>query len=468
MKHPATDILPPAPSMAGAPAAVAAPPDPAHGNVAPGELAPADTAPADTGRRRILVYYVVEGITSHSVALMLASIYFYTTARFGWGSAQNFTLAAVLGVIYVAGALSAHAVATRLGRRQTLVTVYLLMSACASAAVVGRDTPWLLVPALFLYSGLSAVSWPALESLVSSGAEAGELSRRLGVYNAVWSGTGALTVALAGTLMKYWPAGNFIIPMFWHTMMALLLLNLLLRARRAERAAAEGAESGISDLKSEVHGASGHAAIRPEPELLRVRTLALWMSRLALPATFVVISSLLATMPTLPLIQRLDPATRTVVGSVWMAARWVAFLSLGVTVWWHTRPRALLTAALLLLAGFLAITLRPQWLPGAPDVETRTWILWLVCWQVVLGAALGLVSAASLYFGMVLSDGSTEHGGYHEALIGLGTVLGPASGAVAEKLGGGNPLWGVLAVSLVLGASVLACSLVAARRKLDG
>src|SRR5687768_10264520 len=115
--------------------------------------APLDHARPDTGRRRIVVFYVIEGITSHSVALMLASIYFYTTARFGWRSAENFTLAATLGVVYVAGALSAHAVATRLGRRQTLVTVYLLMSACAWVATIGRDSPWVLVPALFFYSG---------------------------------------------------------------------------------------------------------------------------------------------------------------------------------------------------------------------------------------------------------------------------------------------------------------------------
>ena len=34
--------------------------------------------------------------------------------------------------------------------------------------------------------------------------------------------------------------------------------------------------------------------------------------------------------------------------------------------------------------------------------------------------------------GMVLSDGSTEHGGYHEALIGLGSVLGPGMVLVVE------------------------------------
>jgi MFS family permease len=416
---------------------------------------PASTyAPLGTARRRgIGVYYVIEGISSHAVALMLSSIYFYTTGRFGWRSAQNFLLAAVLGVIYVACALLAHAITSRLGRRQTLAVVYVAMSAAAAVLAVRHDSPALLAAVLFFYSGLSAISWPALESLVSSGAGAHELSRRLGVYNCVWSGAGAVTVALSGVLLKYWPAGTFVIPASWHAVMALLLLVLLAKDRGgATPAANEGPMNG------------GPPHLEAEPELLRVRTLALWMSRLALPATFVVVSSLLAAMPTLPLVLRLDPAARTVVGSVWMAARWVAFLLLGATVWWHTRPRALLTAALLLLAGFLAVTLRPQWLPGTPELSTGPWLLWMVGWQVVLGLALGLVYAASLYFGMVLSDGSTEHGGYHEALIGLGTILGPGAGALAEKAGHGDPLWGVFAVSGVLAASVVACAVVAIRR----
>lgn len=453
MKHPASSILPVRPF-----------PGPVT------RLASSEPRP-----RAIRVFYVVEGLTSHAVALMLSSIYFYTAGKFGWGSAQNYLLAAVLGVVYVVGALQAHAVAVWLGRRRTLVWFYFLMSAAAWVAVAGGRSPWVLVPVLIFYSGFSAITWPALESLVSSGAAAGELSRRLGVYNCVWSGAGAVTMALSGLLLKYWPNGTFLLPGFWHAAMALLLMRALARDDKAEQrggdthvALASGnAKAGETRLAptDAGHGVvPHHAHADPEPELLRVRTLALWMSRLALPATFVVISSLLAAMPTLPLIQRLDPAARTALGSVWMAARWAAFLSLGATVWWHTRPRALLTAAVLLLAGFLAVTIRPQWLPNAPKVATGPWIAWMVCWQIVLGLALGLIYAASLYFGMVLSDGSTEHGGYHEALIGLGTIIGPGAGAAAQYLGNGEPLWGVLAVSAVLGASVVACGIVAARR----
>ena len=446
MKHPASETV--------QPLAYAAPP------VAASRRAP------------VVVFYVVEGLTSHAVALMLASIYFYATERFGWGSAQNFLLATVLGVVYVLGALSAHAVSSRLGRRRTLIFIYLVMSALSGGAL-WATSPVALSVFLMCYSALSAVTWPALESLVSSGAEPGKMARRLGVYNCVWSGAGAVTVAVAGTVIKYWPAGVFILPLVVHAAMAALLWAV--GRRRDLDVDPSDATAEPSEPPERVEPAEPSEPVvslpavpqAAEPELLRVRTLALWMSRLALPATFVVISSLLATMPTLPLIQRLDPTTRTVVGSVWMAARWLAFVALGLTAWWHTRPRALLWAAVLLLAAFVAITFRPEWLPGSPSVDTGAWVVWMVAWQAALGGALGLIYSASLYFGMVLSDGSTEHGGYHEALIGLGTVIGPGAGALAERLGGGDPRWGVAAVAAVLAASVAACAVIAARRPHD-
>ena len=326
------------------------------------------------------------------------------------------------------------------------------MGALALCPLLG-GSPRVLVAALFLYSGISAITWPALESLVSSGAEPGAMARRLGVYNCVWSGAGSVTFALAGIVLKYWEPGIFVVPTLVHAAMAALLWSLD-RRRDAREAGDDAPEADDAP----------HPAGAAEPELLHSRTLALWMSRLALPATFVVISSLLAAMPTLPLIQRLDPAARTAVASVWMASRWVSFLALGATSWWHTRPRALLWAAVLLLFAFVAITGRDQWLPGSPRLATGPWVAWIVAWQVLLGGALGLIYSASLYFGMVLSDGSTEHGGYHEALIGLGTVIGPGAGALAERLGGGDPRWGVVAVAAVLAASVVACVIVAARQ----
>jgi MFS family permease len=186
--------------------------------------------------------------------------------------------------------------------------------------------------------------------------------------------------------------------------------------------------------------------------LLRARTLALWLSRIALPATYVVIYSLMAMMPSLPVMQSLEPTWRTPLASVWILARFVSFVVLGATTWWHTRPMLLLGSAVVMLGAFIG-------------VATGASLAWMLAWQIVLGVVMGMIYSASLYFGMVLSDGSTEHGGYHEALIGVGSVLGPSAGVLAQWLRPEDRMFSVFAVSGVVGASVVAATIAAYRAK---
>jgi hypothetical protein len=202
-----------------------------------------------------------------------------------------------------------------------------------------------------------------------------------------------------------------------------------------------------------------HAHAEPEPELLAKRTLAMWLARIALPATYVVVYALAAMMPLLPVMQPLDTAQRTLAGSVWMAARFIAFVWLGATVWWHTRPRVLLGAAAIMLVAFIGVTVRPSDVAGAAAMPYAADLASMIGWQLVLGVMMGMIYSASLYFGMVLSDGSTEHGGYHEALIGLGSIIGPGTAALTQLIWRGDIRAGVAAVSCIIGLSVIAASI---------
>jgi MFS family permease len=183
--------------------------------------------------------------------------------------------------------------------------------------------------------------------------------------------------------------------------------------------------------------------------LIAQRTLALWLARIALPATYVVIYSLSAMMPLLAVMKPLDTTTRTAVGSVWMIARLFAFVVLGATVWWHTRPRILLAAAGVMLIAFWGVTM-----PLSPTPLTM-----MILSQIILGIVMGIIYSGSLYFAMVLSDGSTEHGGYHEALIGVGSVLGPGTAALTQWRWPGDVAAGVIAVSGVVAVSIAAATI---------
>src|SRR5688572_27542219 len=154
--------------------------------------------------------YVAEGLSSVGGNLMQVGIFFYTTRRFGWGLRENFTLAAAQGLVYVVGALVAHGLTARFGPRKLLAAVYGAITAVALSMLL-VDSATGLVAALLAYTALMAISWPILESLMSTGLDAHALSRRISMYNVVWAGTGAATLAVNGAIIDFWPAGIFLL-----------------------------------------------------------------------------------------------------------------------------------------------------------------------------------------------------------------------------------------------------------------
>ncbi|HYO09187.1 MAG TPA: MFS transporter [Tepidisphaeraceae bacterium] len=405
--------------------------------------------PAPARRRPLWPAYACESFSSVGTTLLQVGIFFYTRHYFGWGMRENFLLACGQGAVYVAGSLAAARVVERFGgRRQGLVVIYSVLTIVSLLALAAARSPCMLVVALMAHTLIAAGNWPAVESLVTAGADAHAMSHRVGMYNLVWSSTNALTFAASGSVIEHWRAGLFVVPAIAHALSAALMIA----CRSVEPTAAE---------------AAAHAHVEPEPELLRKRTLAMWLARISLPATYVVVYSLMAMMPSLPVMRRLDPGAATLVGSAWMAARFGVFIALGVTRWWHTRPSLLLASAAVMLVAFIGVTVRPSdFFPGA-GVSYATDLAAMVAWQVLLGCVMGVIYAGSLYFGMVLSSGSTEHGGYHEALIGLGSILGPGTAALAQWRWPDDVRAGVIAVSGVIGLSVAAAvvaSVRAARR----
>src|ERR1051326_8741716 len=109
----------------------------------------------------------------------------------------------------------------------------------------------------------------------------------MGDYNLVWSATNTVTLAVSGTIIQGSRAGLFVLPAAAHLVSALLMW-----AR--------------SDVEAEPAATSGKAAV--EAQLLAQRTLAMWLARISLPATYVVIYSMMAMMPSLALVQTLSTA----------------------------------------------------------------------------------------------------------------------------------------------------------------
>jgi hypothetical protein len=394
---------------------------------------PADLTAAPAG---LHLTYLIEGILSFAANLLFIGIFFYTKTVFHWTLVQNFLLAAGQGAVYIVASLASQGLAKRLSDRGLLIFSNVALAAVSLLGVL-VSSQTILTGVIIAYVPLMALNWPVLEAAAAAGADPHTLSRRIGMYNLIWAGTGAMAVAVQGTLLKFDARMVFLVPFVIHVAIVGMILASKGYARRTPDKAAELTQPPHLDA---------------EPELLQQRTLALWLSRIALPSTYVVIYSLSALMPMLPVMQRLDTTTQTLVGSVWMISRWVVFWFLGATLFGHTRPTLLLLAAALMGVAFVGVT--------AP-----VGLVAMMLAQVLLGAVLGLIYTASLYFGMVLSEGSAEHAGYHEALIGLGQVLGPGAGALTQWKWQGSLRAGVVAVSSLVVVSVCAAAVAAVKAR---
>jgi len=380
----------------------------------------------------LLLLFAAEGVTSAGTTLLTIGIFFYTANRFGWDARRNFLLAASQGTAYALGALCAHGVSKQFGRRRSLIVLHAML-AILCAVLMLFQSHVVFVATLLTYSFVAAVNWPMLESLTAgSDTAAQEMSRRLGMYNIIWAASGAAAVLSAGALIQQWQGGVFAAALLSHLISICCLIGIK--------------PGSIRDADA--------AAPAPEPELLHSRTLALWLSRISVPAMYVLNNGLGAMLPLLPVMHGLSPARQTLLGGVWMLARWLAFVVLTATVFWHTRPRLLLLAATVMCAAFFVVTVPPSTIFHAGATRHAD-LLSMIAGQIALGFAMGLIYTASLYFGMILSDGSTEHGGYHEALIGLGSVLGPGAGAVAQFVRPGEMRWSIVAVGGLVCASTL-------------
>ncbi len=388
-------------------------------------------------RFRIPVLMSVEFLASVAGTFIAVGLPFYSAHVFHWDLRANATMAVMQGAVYTLASLTATHLQAKLGRVRVLRWLYGVMALLAVAVFV-LPRPFVMVPVVLAYGVCAGICWPIIESLFAGTASGEILSRRLGAYNVVWSAAGVVLMAVVGAVIEHWARGVWLIIAAAHALSAAALLV-------------------FRDIEEQSPPGQPGAPIEAETELLHHKRLALWLSRIALPVTYMVSIALAAIMPSLPAITQLRPTAATLVEAVWMAARVVAFAVLGASTWWHTRPRMLLWACVLMFVSFLAGVIPPARDTGLFALAS------VIFWQIGLGLSFGYIYTASLYFGMALSEGSTEHSGYHEALIGLGAILGPGSCALAAIYRPGQPLAAVFAVGLAILLSLGVATAAAAR-----
>jgi predicted MFS family arabinose efflux permease len=369
------------------------------------------------------VCFAIEGMSSFSVSFYFYYLYFLMQQWFGFGDKDNLALAATLGLIYVFASWQAGRFAQRCGYFTALKTGFGIMLVALAVGSQLHSAIGLILASLVLSVGMCCL-WPTIEALVSEGEDAAGLPRAVGTYNVVWASTNALALFSGGTLVeKFGFQCIFYVPFV--IVVAQLALTFWLQKHAAEMARAALNQPGLM-LPPDPN--------RPSPaKTMAFRRMAL----LSNPFAYVAINTLIAVLPGIAARFHLTPMFAGFACSLWGFARLGTFFALWFWPGWHYRFRWLVTAFALLIASFAVIL-------AVPNLAV------VLGAQIVFGVAIGLIYYSSLFYSMDTSETKGEHGGIHEAAIGVGNFIGPGVGAASLQFFPQHTHSGAVAVSALL------------------
>lgn len=346
-----------------------------------------------------------------------AGLFFVTAAHYRFAPARNLVLAGSMGAISAVASWMSSRVAARWPPRSVVIISFAIWAGVALLPVAFPRAEIALWIAAFVASATSATIWPIVESYVSAGRHGAEMRSAIGWFNVTW------TPATA-------------VPLFVMPIVARLGLPWCLGLTSVVNAIALAASLGLPRRPVAHAPDAAIAALGPEYG---------WLARSAswlLPLSYVISTTI---APLLPF--RLAAVgmggSASVVAGLWMAARFVTFFAMWRTAFWHGRWGTLALGGAAIVGGFALIVLAPS-------------AVGVVVGLVFYGAGMGLTYYAALYYSLAVGHAAVGAGGMFEALIGLGSCVGPLVGTVGQLVGGslhaGAATLAVTAVILGLGS----------------
>ena len=294
---------------------------------------------------------------------------------------------------------------------------YVLYAACLILGVVcivlprcGNSTHLMLI---FPGIGISmALFWPAYEAWLAEREGEGDLIHRVMLFNLFWSIGVTLGPAFSSYLYgdtnpfrPFYLAGGFILLTF--------LTFLGSHFQKSDPTIAE-----LSDPPETLY---------PPP---RVRTTYLNIARCANFASWFMLGVLRRLAPKLTKEMGMPPTTfgNLMLTLGGMQTLVFIFLGTGYSTRWHYRFAPILIVQLLSVLSFFAI-----W-------TVQDTLLWTFAFGVI-GVSAAFTYFSSLYYGLDRHEDKGNKSGWHEAILGVGVLLGPLLGGISSdsRLGVQSP-----------------------------
>ncbi len=394
--------------------------------------------------RPLVLGLLLTFLASIGSGAVTSGIYFLTESALGYGRLRNYALALVMGLAYIVGAAGiGSALRTWLAGlvcpRNLGIILLMAVGVTAPLPVFVAGSPSLVPPAWTLWTLvtvfglLTGCTWPIVEAYISGGRRGSNLRSAIGWFNIVWASAVIVSMWIIAPYAEKSPMSVLLWVGAAHVLAGLILLPL--------------PKHPPVHLDDEPH------ALDPRyPPLLRI-------SRVLLPASYLLISNLGPTIPAVLGVLGVSMTWKAPAFSAWLIARLCTFAFLEFWHGWHGRWLPLLLGGVGLIVGFALAILSPRCGPLAlPAFFTGLG---------VFGCSAGVVYVASLYYGMEVGGSNVDDGGRHETVIGFGYAGGPACGLLAVAAVGRGSLQLDLAVVSIAGpiaALVVLIGLVGALR----
>jgi predicted MFS family arabinose efflux permease len=367
--------------------------------------------------------FLLEWLNICAVAYYFNYLFFLTRDRYGFTNAENLLLAAINGFFYIIAAWLGGKFAQKHGCFLSLKVGFSVMLLALAAGSFFASAP-ALYPVMIVWTFGTCFTWPALEALAAENETRPGLCRMIGLYNLTWASGAAVAYFTGGALLQYLGQQSlYYVPMALHAAQLVILLVLEKNVDKTTAARSENPPVSQEPVLHPVPAATGRAFLS--------------MAWLANPFAYVAMNTIIPLLPDLAARFQLSTELAGFVGSVWMFARLAAFFILWRWEGWHYRFNWLVGSFLAMIASFSALLLIPS-------------LAVVVISQIAFGFAVGLIYYSSLFYSMEVGSTKGEHGGFHEALIGVGLCVGPAMGAASLKLGPHIPHVGAITVCILL------------------
>ena len=352
---------------------------------------------------QLLTVYLPVLLIDFALSSVLTNTSFYTS-HLELSSTFLGVLMAITNGVFALLAIPCGRLSDRVERRYILYAACLILGAACIGLAFCRNSRHLL--SVFPGIGVSmALFWPAYEAWLAEREGEGELIQRIMLFNLFWSIGMTLGPALSSYL--YGEVNPF--RPFYLGGGACLLTLLTIYASRITKSDAS--------VHTDEPDSESPEILYPPPQ---VRTTYLHLARCANFVSWFALGVLRRLAPKLMLEMGIRPAIYGNLMLILGGVQTVAFLVLGTgySTRWHYQFTPLLIVQLLAILSFLGIGL------------TQHTLLWAFAFGVI-GVSVAFTYFSSLYYGLDRHVDKGNKSGWHEAILGVGIMLGPFLGGIS-------------------------------------